>query len=115
MPACIIAVASMFSWIAGCRPASASAWKREGMTMTKVWRPLSRLGSISAKEISSGGWNCGGSSASRMRAESCERSSSTIAIEALCSSCEMPEPAPYTPKENAHRIRTSSTGSARRL
>jgi hypothetical protein len=45
-------------------------------------RPASMPRSMSARPTCAGGMNCGGCSAATMRPESCERSSSTTAIEA---------------------------------
>ena len=90
MPACIIAVASTFTWISGAWPASSRAWNSGGMSTTKVVRPVSIRRSTSASGIARGGLNRGGSSASRIRADSGEPSSSTISTEALRSSCATP-------------------------
>ena len=49
-------VASMLSWIVGCRCASTSRWKSGGMSSAKVSVPASMRVSISVWLMSEGGW-----------------------------------------------------------
>jgi len=78
-------VASTLSWMVGRRPASRSLWNSGGMSRAKVSIPASMRWSISGWAIMEGGMKKGGKKASAMRAESGERSSSTMAIAALLS------------------------------
>ena len=57
--------------------------------MTKVKAPLFIIGEMSRSRMNLGGWNSGGMKAWAMRRDRTELSSSTIAIEALCNSCEL--------------------------
>jgi hypothetical protein len=54
---------------------------------------------MSGSAMSCGGWNRGGKKAWAILRESSERSSSTMAIEALCSSCELLRACITTAKE----------------
>src|SRR5690625_1704523 len=108
-------VASTLSWISGRRPASRSRWKLCGMMSAKVSRPASMRASISVALISSGGMKYGGWNASRMRADSGERSSSTMPTGALLSVSGWAVAAVYTETENTYTIRNSRIGSRPRL
>jgi hypothetical protein len=70
------------------------------MSMTKVYRPLFIKGTTSRSSISCGCWNSGGRNAWAIRRDSSERSSSTMASEALCNSCELLRAIIITAKEN---------------
>ncbi len=88
-PAWIIAVASTSICSPGACPASTSRWKFGGISTTKVNFPAFMSGTMSASEICMGAWNSGARNAWAMRRDSTDWSSSTKAIEALCSSCEL--------------------------
>ena len=88
-PAWIIAVASTSICITGECPASTSRWKFGGISTTKVNLPAFMPGTTSGAWIWIGVLNSGARNALAMRCDSAEWSSSTMAIEALCSSWEL--------------------------
>ena len=90
MPACCIAVASMFTWTDGLRPARRSCSNRGGMTTTNIRLPRSISVWASAEPISRGNLKRGGKNALNSSFDSGDPSSSTNAIEALLTSLEVP-------------------------
>ena len=82
-------VASISSWICGCRPACTSRWKFGGISMMKVNSPLFISVSVSCGSMAFGDWKNGACSASRMRKDSTDWSRSITATAACFTSVDI--------------------------
>ena len=83
-------VASILTCIEGARHCRSRAGNARAAPPRREISPRSRARSISLRLIVRGGWKYGAPNASASCALSGDRSRSTNAIGALCSSCDMP-------------------------